>query len=190
MVQNTDRCSGSRCWTLTEGFCRVAGRAHPRPATSEACMGVSIHTTQASAKASFGTGFHNCISGRLMIFTAIAMVHLKVACGVRPALSDSEWHRIYAHGQESADEMLGQNSAARRNAVLPDSFISNPFHIGHARPILVTATKPTEVSTRRSDRRVSVGRRGALTAARVAFSRHSIGSVTERLRYRMTLSEV
>jgi hypothetical protein len=116
-----------------------------------------------------------------MISTAIEIVHLKVACGVRPALSDPEWHRIYAHGQERADEILGQNSAVRRKAVLLDSFISHPFHIGYARPILATATKPTEVSTRRSDRRVSLGRRGALTAARVSLSRHFIRSVTERL---------
>ena len=66
--------------------CRVAGRDHPRPAPLEPCMGLSIHTAQASAKASFDTRFHNCISGRLMISTAIEMVHLKVACGIRPAL--------------------------------------------------------------------------------------------------------
>ena len=54
-----------------ERFCRVAGRGHPRPAPSEPCMGLSIHTAQASAKASFDTRFHNCISGRLMISTAL-----------------------------------------------------------------------------------------------------------------------
>jgi hypothetical protein len=110
-------------------------------------MGLSIHTTQASAKASFGSRFFKPISGKLMIFTATEMVHLTVAWGIQPALGDSEWHRIYAHGQEREDEILEQNFAVRRKTVFLASFISNPFHIGYARPILVTATKPTEVST-------------------------------------------
>jgi hypothetical protein len=54
--------------------CRVAGRGHPRPAPSEPCMGLSIHTAQASAKASFDTRFHNCISGVLRISMATGMV--------------------------------------------------------------------------------------------------------------------
>ena len=48
-------------------------------------MGLSIHTALASAKASFDTRFHNCSSGRLIISTAIEMVHLKVACCIRAA---------------------------------------------------------------------------------------------------------
>ena len=39
---------------------RVAGRGYPRPAPSEPCMGLSIHTAQASTKASFDTRLHNC----------------------------------------------------------------------------------------------------------------------------------
>jgi hypothetical protein len=107
----------------------------------------------------------------LTIAIEFLVAHLKIVCGIRPALSDSELHRIYAHGQERADEMLRQNSAVRRKTVLLASFISNPFYIGSARPILVTTTERTEVSTRRSDRRASEARRGALIAARVAFSR-------------------
>jgi hypothetical protein len=49
-------------------------------------MRLSMHTAQASTKASFDTRYHNCIFGVLMISTAIEMVHLKVACCVRPAL--------------------------------------------------------------------------------------------------------
>ena len=41
--------------------CRVAGRGCPRPAPSEPCMGLSIHTAQASTKASFDTRYHNYI---------------------------------------------------------------------------------------------------------------------------------
>ena len=65
--------------------CRVAGRGHPRPAPSEPCMGLSIHTAQASAKASRDTRFHNGIFGRLMISTAIGMVYLKITRCVRSA---------------------------------------------------------------------------------------------------------
>jgi hypothetical protein len=64
-------------------FCRVAGRGYPRPAPSEPCMGFSIHTAQASAKASRDTRFHNGIFGRLMIFTAIEMVYLKITRCIR-----------------------------------------------------------------------------------------------------------
>jgi hypothetical protein len=66
--------------------CRVARRGHPRPAPSEPCMGLSIHTAQASAKASFDTRLHNGIFGVRIIATAIEMVHLKVACSIRPAI--------------------------------------------------------------------------------------------------------
>src|SRR6202040_2760333 len=48
-------------------------------ALSEPCMGLSIHTARASAKASFDTRFHHCSSGSLIISTTIEMVHLKVA---------------------------------------------------------------------------------------------------------------
>ena len=65
---------------------RVAGRGCPRPAPSEPCMGLSIHTAQASAKASYDTRLHNCICGVIMSPMAIEMVHLKIACSVRPAL--------------------------------------------------------------------------------------------------------
>jgi hypothetical protein len=41
---------------------RVAERGYPRPAPSEPYVGLSIHTAQASTKASFDTRFHNCIS--------------------------------------------------------------------------------------------------------------------------------
>jgi len=94
--------------------CRVAGRGHPRPAPSEPCMGLSIHTAQASAKASFDTRFHNCISGRLMISTAIEMVHLKVACGIRPALG-SLHNMTNIPGGALCDGFL----AGRTHAILP-----------------------------------------------------------------------
>jgi hypothetical protein len=96
------------------GDCRVAGRGHPRPAPSEPCMGLSIHTAQASAKASFDTRFHNCISGRLMISTAIEMVHLKVACGIRPALG-SLHNMTNIPGGALCDGFL----AGRTHAILP-----------------------------------------------------------------------
>ena len=74
-------------WEISFGSsaedCRVAGRGHPRPAPSEPCMGLSIHTAQASAKASRDTRFHNGIFGRLMIFTAIEMVYLKITRCIR-----------------------------------------------------------------------------------------------------------
>ena len=51
------------CAALTRFLisCRVAGRGCPRPAPSEPCMGLSIHTAQASTKASFDTRYHNYI---------------------------------------------------------------------------------------------------------------------------------
>ena len=52
-------------------------------------MGLSIHTAQASTKASFDTRLHTCISGVILISTAIEMVHLKIACSIRTALSFS-----------------------------------------------------------------------------------------------------
>ncbi len=94
--------------------CRVAGRGHPRPAPSEPCMGLSIHTAQASAKASFDTRFHNCISGKLMISTAIEMVHLKVACCIRPALG-SLHNMTNIPGGALCDGFL----AGRTHAILP-----------------------------------------------------------------------
>jgi hypothetical protein len=39
----------------------VAGRGCLRPAPSEPCMGLSIHTAQASTKASFDTRLHHCV---------------------------------------------------------------------------------------------------------------------------------
>jgi hypothetical protein len=77
-------------------------------------MGLSIHTAQASAKASFDTRFHNCISGRLMISTAIEMVHLKVACGIRPALG-SLHNMTNIPGGALCDGFL----AGRTHAILP-----------------------------------------------------------------------
>ena len=104
---------GVSCGSSAAG-CRVAGRGHPRPAPSEPCMGLSIHTAQASAKASFDTRFHNCISGRLMISTAIEMVHLKVACGIRPALG-SLHNMTNIPGGALCDGFL----AGRTHAILP-----------------------------------------------------------------------
>src|SRR5213593_89 len=49
-------------------------------------MGLSIHTAQASPKASWDTRLHNCVCGVRMISTAIEMVQLEIACCIRPAL--------------------------------------------------------------------------------------------------------
>ena len=65
---------------------RVAERGYPHPAPSEPCMGLSIHTAQASTKASFDTRLHHCVLGLILMPTAIEMVHLEIACRIRPAL--------------------------------------------------------------------------------------------------------
>ena len=49
-------------------------------------MGLSVHTAQASPKASCDTRLHNCVCGVRTIATAIEMVHLEIACCIRPAV--------------------------------------------------------------------------------------------------------
>jgi hypothetical protein len=49
-------------------------------------MGLSIHSAQASSKAFCDTRLHNCVCGVRTISTAIEMVHLEIACCIRPAL--------------------------------------------------------------------------------------------------------
>lgn len=77
-------------WTLvelnvfTDG--RVAGRGCPRPAPEEPCMGLSIHTARASQKESFDPRLYNFLFG-MSPPMAIEMVHLKVACCVRPTVN-------------------------------------------------------------------------------------------------------
>src|SRR2546428_2435299 len=76
------RCRRDFLWARS----RVARRGCPRPAPEEPCMGLSIHTAQASPKASWDTRLHNCVGGVRTISTAIEMVHREIACCIRPAL--------------------------------------------------------------------------------------------------------
>src|ERR1035437_9185818 len=77
-------------------------------------MGLSIHTAQASPKASCDTQLHNCNFGTKTITTAIEMVHLKIACSIRSALRF--FHNMAnTPGSALCDRLL----AVRTQAILP-----------------------------------------------------------------------
>lgn len=61
---------------------RDAARGNEEP-----CVGLSTHVAQAFTKATFDTRFHHCVSGVMLVSTAIEMVRPKIACRIRPALS-------------------------------------------------------------------------------------------------------
>jgi hypothetical protein len=75
------------------------------PHGSSLCKGIFRHPVS-----------QNCISGRLTISTAIEMVHLKVACGMRPALGSLHIHNMTnIPGGALCDGFL----ADRTHAILP-----------------------------------------------------------------------
>ena len=77
-------------------------------------MRLSMHTAQASTKASSDTRYHNCIFGILMISTATEMVHLTVACCIRSALGSLRNIANIARGA-----FCGQLLTGRTHAILP-----------------------------------------------------------------------
>ncbi len=66
---------GTRTEPLVLQFCRVAGRGCPRPAPSEPCMGLSVHTAQASTKASCDTRRHCYFATSPSQYTSTAAPH-------------------------------------------------------------------------------------------------------------------